>query len=99
MMYNVRSDAIPRQIPDFVYDGDSNVSIFPAFSCQNSDLESLTLLVQGHVIQVLQSRHLMANVKIYKRNFFTFFIFFRYRKTSEKRIETSHKISFERDVC
>ena len=44
-MDSIRSGTIRLQIPDFLSDGNSNKCIFRAFTCQNSQLESLTLKI------------------------------------------------------
>ena len=45
MMDSIRSGTIRLQVPDFLSDDNSNVCIFQAFTCQNSQLESLTLKI------------------------------------------------------
>ena len=51
MMDSIRSGTIRLQIPDFLSDGNSNVCIFRAFTCQNSQLESLILKMQGKIME------------------------------------------------
>ena len=49
MMDSIRKGIIRLQIPDFLTDGNSNVCIFRVYTCQNSQLESLTLNIYGKV--------------------------------------------------
>ena len=49
MMYIIRSGAIRWQIPDILSHGNNNVCMFPAFTCKNSYLKSLTLKIQVKV--------------------------------------------------
>ena len=67
MIYNIRSEAIRWQIPDFLSDGNSNVCIFIAFTYQNSHLKmKLENLGLGHGLQHSQWSHSMANINLYK---------------------------------
>ena len=45
MMDSIRSGTIRLQISDFLSDVNSNVCIFRAFTCKNSQLESLTMKI------------------------------------------------------
>ena len=51
MMYNIRSGAVRLKISDFPYDSNSNVCIFPAFTCQYINLKSLTLKIYVNVTE------------------------------------------------
>ena len=66
-MYNIGSGTMRLQIPDFLYDGNSNTCILQPILVKIAswkvDLENSG---QGHVIEIRDLRHSIANINLHK---------------------------------
>ena len=93
-MYNIRSDAIRWQIPDFLSDGNSNVCIFPAFTCQNSHLKSLTLKMWINVTEYIRNVLIPCQISTYIK-----VIRMHFRQLSQFSRYLHFKIRFLENVC